>query len=158
MSTTPLTPHVSLINAAAFVHACKLEGSVQFQLQLCPSDSAQAQLALASHPLALPNVLEEYHDFADVGKAKASALLPHWEYDLKIELEEGTTLLLSTIYLLSPVELQALWTFIDENLTTGFIQPTSSPYAALVLFMKKKDGSLQLCVDFCGLNKLTKKD
>ncbi|KIN98513.1 hypothetical protein M404DRAFT_78708, partial [Pisolithus tinctorius Marx 270] len=82
-------------------------------------------------PLALPNVLEEYHDFADVfSKAKALALLPHQEYDLKIELKEGTTPPLSTIYSLYPVELQALRTFIDKNLTTGFIWPTSSPYAA----------------------------
>ncbi|KIN99069.1 hypothetical protein M404DRAFT_30863 [Pisolithus tinctorius Marx 270] len=115
---TPLkAPLVSLINAAAFVHVCKLEG-----------------------------------------KAKALTLLPHWEYDLKIELEEGTTLPLGTIYLLSPVELQALQTFINENLTTSFIWPTSSPYAAPVLFIKKKDSSLQLCIDFHSLNKITKKD
>jgi len=48
--------------------------------------------------------------------------------------------------------------FIDENLTNGFIRSTSSPYGALVLFVKKKDGSLRLCVDFRGLNKITKKD
>ena len=49
-------------------------------------------------------------------------------------------------------------TFIDENLNTGFICPTTSSHAAPVLFVKKKDGSLQLCVDFRGLNKITKKD
>ncbi|KIO05558.1 hypothetical protein M404DRAFT_25276 [Pisolithus tinctorius Marx 270] len=66
LAHTPLkAPLVSLINAATFVHACKLEGSIQFQLQLRPSESAQARLALASSPPALPNVLEEYHDFAD---------------------------------------------------------------------------------------------
>jgi len=48
--------------------------------------------------------------------------------------------------------------FINENLTNGFIRSTSSPHGALVLFVKKKDGSLQLCVDFHGLNKITKKD
>jgi len=48
--------------------------------------------------------------------------------------------------------------FIDENLTNGFIRSTSSPHGAPVLFVKKKDSSLQLCVDFCGLNKITKKD
>ncbi|KIN98931.1 hypothetical protein M404DRAFT_30898 [Pisolithus tinctorius Marx 270] len=160
LAHTPLkAPLFSLVNAATFVHACKLEGSVQFQLQLHPSDSAQAQSALASPPPALLNVPEEYHDFADVfSKAKASALLPHWEHELKIELEEGTTLPLGTIYSLSPVELQALQTFINENLTTSFICPTSSPYTALVLFVKKKDSSLQLCVDFSSLNKITKKD
>jgi len=48
--------------------------------------------------------------------------------------------------------------FINKNLTNGFIHSTSSPHGALVLFVKKKDGSLRLCVDFCELNKITKKD
>jgi len=48
--------------------------------------------------------------------------------------------------------------FIDKNLTNGFICSTSSPHGMLVLFVKKKDGSLWLCVDFCGLNRITKKD
>jgi len=43
--------------------------------------------------------------------------------------------------------------FIDENLTNGFIHSTSSPHGALVLFVKKKDGSLWLCIDFRGLKK-----
>jgi len=48
--------------------------------------------------------------------------------------------------------------FIDKNLTNRFICSTSSPHGAPVLFVKKKDSSLRLCVDFCGLNKITKKD
>ena len=42
--------------------------------------------------------------------------------------------------------------------TRVFIRPTSSPHGAPVLFVKKKDGSLRLCVDFCGLNCISKKD
>ena len=48
--------------------------------------------------------------------------------------------------------------FIDEHLANGLICPTRSPSGAPVLFIKKKDGSLWLCVDFRGLNKITKKD
>jgi len=59
---------------------------------------------------------------------------------------------------LSKFEQETLKEFIDENLTNGFIRLTSSPHGALVLFVKKKDGSLRLCVDFRGLNKITKKD
>ena len=62
------------------------------------------------------------------------------------------------LYSLSPVELEALQTFIDENLRFGFICPTSSSHAAPVLFVKKKDGSLRLCVNYRGLNKISKKD
>ena len=91
----------------------------------------------------LSTVPEEYRDFADVfSKAKASVLAPHWEYDLKIELEEGANLPPSRLYTLSPVELKTLQAFIDENLHFSFIQPTSSSHAAPVLFVKKKDSSL----------------
>jgi len=152
-------PHISLINAAAFVRACSLEGSTKYQLQLCPADSAKARSSSISTPPDLNIVPPEYCDYADVfSKVKASELPPHHNYDLKIELEEGTSPPLGTLYSLSPVELSTLRMFIDENLNTGFICPTASSHAALVLFVKKKDGSLRLCVDFRGLNKITKKD
>jgi len=152
-------PHISLINTAAFVCACKLEGSTKYQLQLCPSDSAKACSSSASTLPDLDIVPPEYRNYADVfSKAKASELPPHRNYDLNIDLEEGTSPPLGTLYSLSPVKLSALWTFIDENLNTGFIRPTASSHTALVLFVKKKDGSLRLCVDFQGLNKITKKD
>jgi hypothetical protein len=54
--------------------------------------------------------------------------------------------------------LKTLREFIDENLKTGFIRSSNSPFGAPVLFIKKKDGSLQLCVDFWRLNAITWKD
>ena len=97
----------------------------------------------------LSSVPKEYHDFADVfSKTQALILTLHWEYDLKIELEEGANLPSGRLYSLSPVELETLQAFIDENLCFGFIQPTSSSHAAHVLFIKKKDGSLPLCIDY----------
>ena len=75
-------------------------------------------------------------------------LTPHREYDLKIELEEGATLPPRRLYSLSPVELETLRAFINKNLHFGFIRLTSSSHAAPVLFVKKKDSSLQLCVDY----------
>jgi len=152
-------PHISLINTATFVRACSLKGSTKYQLQLRPANSAKAWSASTSTPLDLDIVPLEYRDYTDVfSKAKASELPPHHDYDLKIELEEGTSPPLGTLYSLSPVELSTLRTFIDKNLNTGFIRPTTSSHAAPVLFIKKKDGSLRLCVDFRGLNKITKKD
>ena len=59
------------------------------------------------------------------------------------------------MYSLSQTELVTLQEFIDEHLATGFIRPSQSPFGAPVLFTKKKDGGLRLCVDFRGL---TKKD
>jgi len=59
---------------------------------------------------------------------------------------------------LSKFEQEILKEFIDENLTNGFICSILSSHGAPVLFVKKKDGSFQLYVDFCRLNKITKKD
>ncbi len=62
------------------------------------------------------------------------------------------------IYSLSPLELVALREFLEEHTWNGFICPTKSPWGAPVLFVKKKDGSLHLCVNFRALNKVTEKD
>ena len=65
---------------------------------------------------------------------------------------------LGPIYPLSQSKVGALREFIDEHLAMGFIQPSNSPFGAPVLFVKKKDGSLRLCVDFQRLNAITRKD
>jgi hypothetical protein len=62
------------------------------------------------------------------------------------------------MYSLSQSELGALREFIEEHLRIGFIRPSKSPHGAPILFIRKKDGSLRLCVDFRALNKITKKD
>ncbi|KAG6328344.1 hypothetical protein ID866_10745 [Astraeus odoratus] len=109
-------------------------------------------------PLDLSSVPPEYHDFTDVfSKAKATELPPHHDFNLKIDLEEGASPL-STIYSLLPSELEALCTFLDEHLSYGFIRQSNSAHSTPVLFIKKKDGSLHLCVNYHGLNKISKKD
>ena len=77
-------------------------------------------------------------------------LAPHRPYDLKINIEEGADLPPGRCYSLSQSELKVLRDFIDENLELGFIRPARSLLGAPVLFVKKKDGSLRLCVDYCG--------
>jgi len=62
------------------------------------------------------------------------------------------------IYNLSKVESTALREFLQENLACNFIWPSQSACRAPMLFVKKKDSSLQLCVDWCRLNSITKKD
>lgn len=141
-----------------YIHTCKLEGSVQYYILLHPSDTTKARLSSSLTSLDLSLVPLEYHDFVDVfSKAKASKLPSHHKHDLKIELDKGATPLLGTLYSLFPVELEALQTFIDKNLGTSFIWPSFFSYAAPILFVKKKDSSLWLCVDFRGLNKISKK-
>ncbi|GJR98361.1 putative reverse transcriptase domain-containing protein [Tanacetum coccineum] len=61
-------------------------------------------------------------------------------------------------YRLAPAELQELSTQLQELSDRGFIRPSSSPWGALVLFVKKKDGSFRMCIDYCELNRLTVKN
>jgi len=80
-------PPIALINAAAFLKACQLNGSQQFSIQLKPDGSFRTASVDAAPDLS--SVPKAYHDFADVfSKAKASVLMPHREYDLKIELKK----------------------------------------------------------------------
>jgi len=147
-----------IYNTTAFLHISKLLGFHNFKLCLCSSD-IQANSTKLAETSDLSNVLSEYYEFANIfSKTKAETLSPHHPYDLKINLEEGAQPPVGLIYSLSASEQETLKEFIEKNLNTGFIQPTSSPHSAPVLFVKKKDGLLCLCVDFCGLNRISKKD
>ena len=152
-------PHISMIGAAAFVRACKLPGAQSFRLHLSDTSVSAKSASVSDEAPDLSHIPKEYHDYADVfSKAKADTLAPHRPYDLKINLEEGTSPPIGTMYSLSQSELGTLREFIDEHVRIGFIRPSSSPHGAPVLFVRKKDGSLRLCVDFRGLNKISKKD
>ena len=144
----------------AFTRACKEEGTEGFQIHISDPNSASGQSAQKSDtPVDLSSVPSEYHDYTDVfSKSKADTLPPHRPYDLKINLEEGTSPPLGLTYSLSPAELTTLCEFINEHLKSSFIHPTNSPYRALILFVKKKNGQLWLCMNFHGLNWITKKD
>ena len=58
-------------------------------------------------------------------------------------------------YRMAPAELRELKAQLEELLSKGFIGPSRSPWGAPVLFMKKKDGSLRLCIDYRKLNRVT---
>src|SRR5882724_5723694 len=102
---------------------------------------------------------EVYHNFFDVfSREEAKNMPPHCEFDHQIHLENDQTPPHSHIYLLSGTQLGLLCEFIDDMLGKGFIRSFQSPGGAPILFAKKKDGTLWLCVDFRNLNKITKKD
>jgi len=148
-------PNIAIIGTAAFLHTSKLPGSYNFELCLCSSDIQANSAKLAEAP-DLSNVSFEYYEFTDIfSKTKAGVLPPHHPYDLKINLEEGAQPLVSPIY---SSEQEALKKFIEENFNMGFIQPTSSLYDALVLFVKKKNGLLRLYINFHSLNCISKKN
>ena len=151
-------PNIAIIGAVAFLYTSKLLSSRNFKLYLHFLD-IQANSAKLAEASDLSNIPSKYHKFTDIfSKTKAKVLIPHHPYDLKINLKEGAQPPVGPIYSLSASEQKALKKFIEENLNTGFIWPTSSLHGTPVLFVKKKDGSLHLCVNFCGLNCISKKD
>ncbi|MBW0550577.1 hypothetical protein O181_090292 [Austropuccinia psidii MF-1] len=99
-----------------------------------------------------------YHQYLDVfSKVKAEKLPPHRACDHHIELE-GSLPPVGVIYSLSNQESDTLRAYISENVEKGFILPRSSSTGAPVLFVKKRDGGLRLCVDYCKLNAVTRKN
>ncbi|MBW0470413.1 hypothetical protein O181_010128 [Austropuccinia psidii MF-1] len=103
-------------------------------------------------------VLPAYHQYLDVfSKVKSEKLPPHHACDHRIELE-GLLPPVGVIYSLSNQDSETLQAYISENVGKGFIRPSSSSTGALVLFVKKKDGVLCLCVDYCKFNAVTRKN
>ncbi|QRW26433.1 Reverse transcriptase (RNA-dependent DNA polymerase) [Rhizoctonia solani] len=109
------------------------------------------------NPLAdLPN---QYHKFAKVfGKEEFKVLPPHREYNIAINLIPDAKLSPGPIYGMTDAESKALKQHIDEELATGKIRPGTSSAGALVMFVKKADGSLRLVVDYWKLNDVTHKN
>jgi hypothetical protein len=89
---------------------------------------------------------------------EANKLPPHYLYDHHIPLKEGFTPPFGCIYSLSRIELEALRIWLDENLSKGFIHVSSYLAGAPILFIKKGNGSLYLCMDYRGLNEGTIKN
>jgi len=104
----------------------------------------------------IEEIPHQYQDLAIVfSKKEADKLPPHRLTDCKIVLEKDATLHYGPIYPLTEEESQVLKDYIKENLEKGFIRPSESPAGYPVLFQKKKDGSLRLCVDYKKLNAVT---
>ena len=105
--------------------------------------------------LDLPRVVCEYEDvFPD----ELLGLPSQRVVDFGIELHPGTSPISMTSYRIAPVELQELRVQLQKLLDKGFIKPSTSPWGAPVLFMKKKDKTLRLCIDYKQLNRVTVKN
>lgn len=97
-------------------------------------------------------------EFPDVFTKELPGLPPERELDLTIELKPGTQPISKTPYRMIAPELQELQIQLKELLDIGHIRPSISPCGAPVIFVKKKDGSLRLCIDYRDLNRATIKN
>ena len=74
------------------------------------------------------------------------------EIEFSIDLLPGTSPISKPPYWMTPTELKELKEQLQELLDKGFIRPSASPWGAPVLFVKKKDGTIRLCIDYRELN------
>jgi len=132
-----------------FRSTCKSKRAISFQITLCPkivTSLAVWAVGIIPEIPRLPKNYQEYRNVFSIQKAKL--LSKHWSYDLAIQIKEDKTSLLGPIYSFLVLELQILQEFLEENTKTGIIHLSKSLYSVLVLFVKKKDGMLCLCIDY----------
>ncbi|KAL4037983.1 hypothetical protein IC575_001586 [Cucumis melo] len=113
-------------------------------------DTRESEVSLSFEPVVM--------EYPDVFPDELPGLPPPREIDFAIELEPDTAPISRAPYRMAPVELKELKVQLQELLDKGFIRPSVSPWEAPVLFVKKKDGSMRLCIDYRELNKATVKN
>ncbi|GKE28586.1 putative reverse transcriptase domain-containing protein [Tanacetum coccineum] len=97
-------------------------------------------------------------EFPKVFLEDLHGLPPIRQVDIQINLIPGATPVARAPYRLAPSEMHELFNQLQELADRGFIRPNTSPWGAPVLFVKKKDGSFRMCIDYRELNKLTVKN
>ena len=94
-------------------------------------------------------------EFSDVFPEAFPGIPPDREIQFQIELAPGTEPISKAPYRMAHSELKELKVQMGELVSKGFVRPSTSPWGAPVLFVKKKDGCLRLCIDYRELNKVT---
>lgn len=146
--------HVAALKAFQFTRLLRKGRGMVFCASLRAIDAA---LENPADPLA--HVPLEHHGFSRLFlKSAANILSPHRPHDHEITLENGKSPPFGPIYSMTEAELLALQEYIRENMANGFISASESPAGAPILFVKKSDGSLRLCVDYRKLNVITVKN
>ncbi|GKC37409.1 hypothetical protein Tco_1049793 [Tanacetum coccineum] len=97
-------------------------------------------------------------EFLEVFPEDLPGLPPVRQVEFQTDLIPGAAPVARAPYRLDPSKMQELSNHLQELADRGFIRPSTSPWGALVLFVKKKDGSFRMCIDYRELNKLTVKD
>nr|GEX33631.1 putative reverse transcriptase domain-containing protein [Tanacetum cinerariifolium] len=135
---------ISCIKARKYIE----RGSQLFLAQVMETEPAKKQLQ------DVPVI----YNFPEVFLDDLPGLPPPRQVEFKIELIPDTAPVARAPYRLAPSELKELSDQLKELSEKGFIRLSSSPWGVSVLFVKKKDGSFRMCIDYRELNKLTVKN
>jgi hypothetical protein len=127
---------------------------VTFQLSSSATATPWVQHTTAQNLEDIPVAREFPNVFLD----DLLGMPPDRDVEFTIELQPGTTLISRRSYKMTPKELAKLKIQLNELLDKAFICPSSSPWGCPALFVKKKDQSLRLCVDYRPLNVVTIKN
>ncbi|KAL4011292.1 hypothetical protein IC575_028346 [Cucumis melo] len=140
----------SLPQVISAMRASKLLSQGTWSILASVVDTREVDVSLSSEPVV--------RDYPDVFPEELPRLPPHREIEFAIELESSTVPISRAPYRMAPAELKELKVQLQELLDKGFIRPSVSPWGAPVLFVKKKDGSMPLCIDYKELSKVTVKN
>jgi hypothetical protein len=124
---------------------------------ILPSQGSTQSCALSMTELPLKKI-PVVCEYADVFPDELLGMPPDRDIEFTIELQPGTTPISKRPYRMPPTELAELKKQLQELLDKGFIRPSTSPWGCPALFVKKKDESLRLCIDYRPLNALTIKN
>ncbi|WMV46525.1 hypothetical protein MTR67_039910 [Solanum verrucosum] len=139
-----VTPFVAL--RYGWLHACY--ASVECR-------TGVVELDMVDFDVILVPVVSE---FPEVFPNDLPRVPPEREIDFGIDIIPDTQTISIVPYRMAPAELKELKEQLKDLLDKGFIRPSVSAWGAPVLFVRKKDGSLRMCIDYCQLNKVTIKN
>nr|GFA25607.1 putative reverse transcriptase domain-containing protein [Tanacetum cinerariifolium] len=127
------------------------------KMLIVESDKGVSRLKRKSKDKQMEDVPVIY-DFPEVFLEELPGLPPPRQIEFRIDLVPGAAPVARAPYRLAPSEMKELSIKLQELLEKGFIRLSSSPWGAPVLFVKKKDESFRMCIDYRELNKLTVKN
>jgi hypothetical protein len=131
-----------------------LYGTQVLQLSVIPVATPSVHRTAVQNLQDIPVACE----FPDVFPEDLSGMPPDRDVEFIIKLQPGTTPISIRLYKMTPKELAELKVQLNELLDKGYICPSLSPWGCPTLFVKKKDQSLRLCVDYRPLNAVTVKN
>ncbi|KAL0329277.1 UNVERIFIED_CONTAM: Transposon Ty3-G Gag-Pol polyprotein [Sesamum radiatum] len=150
-------PKVVFVGDRQVVPVCVISAIEARRLMLEGCDAYLAHVIDAEKGSPTLEEIPVVRDFPEVFPDDLPGLPQHREVDFTIETLPGVAPISIAPYRMAPVELQELKKQLEELLEKGFVRPSTSPWGAPVLFVKKKDRSMRLCVDYRQLNRVTVK-